>query len=839
MARPGKRDNTNIQNSLLLIGKSPRRWRLYSGLLVAPFVGIILFILPVLSAPLFPKSQPTPHKAIEDLFAKAAKAWSAKDFAAVRDSCQKALAMPGAPPHFQSYAHLRLAQSYLAETKSAAAKTEYEKITANAAYPEVHRYEAEECVKEIDRLAKGLPARDVTASRTKIPPITVFAAEYFVAPTGNDANPGTREKPFVTLEQARDAIRALKAKGTLPGPVCVRLMPGEYPVERTIELTAADSGTEAAPIVYRADQKGAAVLYGGRRLDGFIPVTDPVVLGRLPAEARGKVFQCDLKKAGIKDYSPLAERGFGFRPPPSTLEVFFNGAPLTLARWPNAGFVNGGKIVQPGSKPANKPSVFEYLDDRLARWANAEDAWLFGYFRHGWADRTLKIRSINTAAKQLACGPYDDLFGENMNPVPWFNKGRIKYFAFNLLEELDQQGEWYLDRKTGLLYCYPPADPAKAVVEIGMLPAPMLTLTQVSQVRLEGLVFDLSRADCMSLEDCAGCLVAGCTVKRFAGSGISIHGGRGNGILGCDLYSLGRGATEVTGGDRQTLTPAQHFVENCRMHSLGRQDHTYVPGIGMAGVGIRAAHNRFYDLPSSAIRFDGNDLLMEYNQSERMVLESEDQGAMETYGNPTFRGNVLRYNSFAFVGPKTPGEGSLFRAGIRLDDAICGTLVYGNIFFHASQGFGGVNMNSGRDNIIDNNIFPECEKGITGNYEAKNGQWKSLGRHPAFIMSELYLKRYPGLLRLREPPALNSAWRNVFWKCGPLFTTYDQPSADKFDLLANAEFAAADPGFVEAAKGDFRLKSDAKVFRRIAFRPIPVNEIGLYQDEYRATWPAD
>jgi hypothetical protein len=59
-------------------------------------------------------------------------------------------------------------------------------------------------------------------------------------------------------------------------------------------------------------------------------------------------------------------------------------------------------------------------------------------------------------------------------------------------------------------------------------------------------------------------------------------------------------------------------------------------------------------------------------------------------------------------------------------------------------------MNGGRDNLIDNNLFAECEKGITGNYDAKNEQWKGLGRHPAFIMSELYLKRYPGLQRLHE-----------------------------------------------------------------------------------------
>lgn len=834
----GARDNMNIQDALLPIKKRHWHWWLHSAVVTAPFLCVMLLIQPAWSAPLLNKPQPAQDKALDDLLAAAAKSWSAKDFAAARASCQQALAMPGAPPHFQSYAHLRIAQSYLAEKNTAAAKTEYEQIKANAAYPEVHRHEAEECVKEIDRVAKGLPARDVTASRTKIPPITVFAVDYFVAPQGNDANPGTREKPFTTLEKARDAIRALKAKGALPGPVCVRLMPGEYPVARTIELTAADSGTEAAPIVYRADKKGSAVLYGGRRLDGFIPVTNAVVLRRLPAEARGQVFQCDLKKAGVTDYSPLTERGYGVNPPPLTLEVFFNGTPLALARWPNAGFVNGGKILEPGAKSAGKASVFEYLDDRPARWANAEDGWLFGYFRHGWADRTLKIRSIDTAAKQIACGPYD-LGGENMEPVKWFNRGRIKYYAFNLLEELDQPGEWYLDRKTGILYCYPPADPAKAVVEIGMLSAPMLKFTQVSQVRLEGLVFDLSRADCMSLQDCEGCLVAGCTVKRFAGSGISIRGGRGDGILGCDLYGLGRGATEVTGGDRQSLTPARHFVENCLMHSLGRLDHTYVPGIGMAGVGIRAAHNRFYDCPSSAIRFDGNDLLMEYNQVERVVLESEDQGAMETYGNPTFRGNVLRYNSFAFIGAGAAMEGPAGRAGIRLDDAITGTLVYGNIFFHASQSFGAININGGRDNIIDNNIFAECEKGITGNYEANNAQWKLLGKNPAFLMSELYLKRYPGLLRLAEPPGLNSAWRNVFWKCGPLFTTYNQPAANKFDLLANADFAAHDPGFVAAAKADFRLKPDAEAFRRIGFHPIPVEEIGLYQDEYRASWPGD
>ncbi|TFG40250.1 MAG: right-handed parallel beta-helix repeat-containing protein, partial [Syntrophobacterales bacterium] len=345
---------------------------------------------------------------------------------------------------------------------------------------------------------------------------------------------------------------------------------------------------------------------------------------------------------------------------------------------------------------------------------------------------------------------------------------------------------------------------------------------------------------CMTIRDSENCLVAGCTVKRFAGSGITIHGGRRNGILGCDLYSLGRGGTELTGGDRKTLTPADHFVENCLMHSLGRLDHTYVPGIRMEGVGIRAAHNRFYDCPSSAIRFDGNDLLIEYNQVERVLLESEDQGGMETYGNPTFRGNVLRHNSFAFIGAGTPMEGPAGRAGIRLDDAICGTLVYGNIFYQAAQSFGGININGGRDNIIDNNIFVQCEKGITGGYNAKNKVWDRLAageNRNSFLMTDLYLSRYPSLKRVQEPNAVNFVWRTLFWQCGPAFYEYGRPSIDRLDVMAVLEMAEEDPGFVDAPNKDFRLKPDAPLLNRIGFRPIPVDEIGLYQDEYRATWP--
>ena len=36
------------------------------------------------------------------------------------------------------------------------------------------------------------------------------AAEFYVATAGDDAHPGTQDRPFATLERARDAVRALR-----------------------------------------------------------------------------------------------------------------------------------------------------------------------------------------------------------------------------------------------------------------------------------------------------------------------------------------------------------------------------------------------------------------------------------------------------------------------------------------------------------------------------------------------------------------------------------------------------------------------------------------------------
>jgi parallel beta-helix repeat protein len=762
----------------------------------------------------------------ENTFENVNAQWAKKRYDKVRSLCQK-LVNSDAPVQFRSYAHLRMAQSYLNEGNRRAAIDTYMDIANNESYPAVHRAEAETSVNELK--ASSTSFADI--SKTKIPEVSKLRAEIFVSTKGKDSNTGSMRNPFATLARARDEVRALRKRG-VAGPIAVSVMPGRYVVHKPLDLSTEDSGSALGPVIYRAQKKGTAVFYGGKQLYGFEAVTDKVILRRLPAESRDKVRQCNLKALGIEDFGRLEVRGFAQPPSPPTLEIFVDGVAMTLARWPNKGFVGIKKLIKSGSKSAGEPSIFEYDSDRHELWTDAADGWLFGYFHFLWADATIKIGKIDPSTRTLTTAEPYHYGGRGMS----IRQG-IQYYAFNLLEEIDMPGEWYLERETGMLYLYPSSDPGDSTVEIGILPAPMITMDKVSNVRFEGLMFDLARYNGIVARDCSNCSFVGCTVSRMAGNGIMIHGGKENRLIGCDIHTIGRRATEIIGGDRATLTPGSHLVENCRIYNFGRIDRTYTPAIQLEGVGHRVAHNLMYYGPSSAMRIEGNDHLIELNEVHSMVQESDDQGAMELFRNPTYRGLIFRYNYFHNIG-KTGDEAAVHgQAAVRFDDAISGMLVYGNVFYRCANGnFGAIQMNGGRDNLIDNNIFIDCKQGISGGWYRGNGVWTLLreGQNPAgFYQNELYLSRYPKIATMLDDPGINYLWRNVFYRCGMVArrTAY-------IDMFQNGIFEE-DPGFVDAKNGDFSLRENARLFQTVCFKPVPFDQIGLYEFALRATWPVD
>jgi len=288
------------------------------------------------------------------------------------------------------------------------------------------------------------------------------------------------------------------------------------------------------------------------------------------------------------------------------------------------------------------------------------------------------------------------------------------------------------------------------------------------------------------------------------------------------------------GGDRATLTPGRHVVENCRIHAFGRLDRTYTPAIQLEGVGHRVAHNLMYDCPSSVLRVEGNDHVIEYNEVRDAVQESDDQGAMELFLNPTYRGVVFRYNLFVDVG-KTGTEKAVHgQAAIRLDDAISGVEVYGNVFVRSANGhFGAVQLNSGRDNVIDNNLFIACRQGVSGGYHAGNVVWQWLrdGQVPPdFHLDERYLTRYPELAFLLAEPGINHLWRNVFCDCGRPIAGREE----SFARLASVTLAGAAAAELQAAVDARSVWPAIPALAAAGFCPLPLAHIGLYADEFCA-----
>ena len=182
-----------------------------------------------------------------------------------------------------------------------------------------------------------------------------FARDYYVATDGNDANPGTIEKPFATLEKARDTIRQSKAEALAAGGITVYIRQGSYFRTQSFSLTEQDSGEQGKPITYRAHPGEEVRLIGGRAVpaSAFVPVapTD-AAYARLDASARGKCLKANLAPLGIAQYGDALQ-----------MELSVGGELMPLARWPNEGFVR--------TTSAENNITFGYDDPRPERWLSA------------------------------------------------------------------------------------------------------------------------------------------------------------------------------------------------------------------------------------------------------------------------------------------------------------------------------------------------------------------------------------------------------------------------------------------------------------------------------------
>lgn len=719
---------------------------------------------------------------------------------------------PSAPPFVRGLAILGRAEVSLARKDLAAAHAAWERVASDTGLPPLHRDTARRRMAEAQRLRQGLARRDPAAYRIELPVLPEPAVVLHVAPTGTDTADGSEAKPFGSLEKARDAVRSLKKShgGTLPqGGVRIVIAGGSYRVERTLSLTSEDSGTAEAPVVYQAGAGPTPILVGGTRIVGWKPISDTAFRNKLDLSVRERVLETDLKALGVTSWGDAT--ALRRRP-----ELFVDGRPQTLARWPNEGFVKTGEVLGKETfKVWNtiagcRDGKFRYVEDRPSRWLDEPDVRLYGYWFWDWYEEYQKVAAIDADARTFTLSrPYSQ-YG--------YRKDQ-RYYAVNVFREIDSPGEWYLDRRAGKIYWLPPegVDASKAQTVLSVFDQPFVALDGVEHVLLIGLTLQEGQGDGIHIRGGADCLVAHCTLQRLGGDAIVIEGGQHHGVFACTMNTLGCGGTQVAGGDRRTLTPGRHFVENCIVSDISRLKRTYTPAVHLDGCGNRIAHNLFENMPSSALRIEGNDHLIELNVIRHVVQESDDQGGLDMFGNPLYRGVVIRWNRWTDIRGGTVSGA----AGVRLDDMISGVTVHGNVFERCGGvAFGGVQIHGGKDNLVDGNLFVDCHAGISFSRWGAKRWLESTQRFLSQAGEPLYLSRYPDLAGLKEGVDVNLITRNLFARCGNVFVRDGGVERTALNAVADG-----------AVTADTASSNDPQI-QRMLFELIPLDEIGPYNDSF-------
>jgi hypothetical protein len=677
-------------------------------------------------------------------------------------------------------------------------------------------------------LAHGASAAEGAAAKTGSGGQTAEATVLYVSPAGNDAwsgrlpeaNAAKTDGPLATPARARDAVRALKAEGRLAGPVTVQLRGGTYSLDAPLVLTPDDSGAEAAPIAWVAAGGEKPVLSGGRRITGF-------------AKGDGGRWTAPV---------PEAKEGKGlFR------QLFVDGERRERPRLPREGYYK--VVAMPGVdmtkvKYDTASNAFEFKPgDLKASWTNLQDVEVTVF--HFWVDTHLKIASIDEATHVVT---FDRKARRKFTDD--YTKEGARYVVTNVPEALDRPGEWYLDRKAGVLHYLPRPgeDMAKAEViaprlgQILRLEGDPAAGRFVEHVAFRGLTFahteyDLppaSAGDLQAASTVPGAVwmrgardvtVSGCTVANGGTYGVELaEGCRRVRIVGNEIAHLGGGGVRMTGGGAsspEALRTAENTVADNHIHDGGEVWNSAVGILAQNAAGNDISHNHIHDLYYTGISIGwvwgygpsvSRDNKVEYNHIHDIgkgVLS--DMGGIYSLG--VSPGTVVRGNVIHDI--LSHGYGGW---GIYTDEGSTDMLIEGNLVYRTKTG--GFHQHYGKENILRNNIFAFATVGQL--------QRTRQEPHKSFTFEN-------NIVYWTEGPLLHGNWKdnhfsfdkNVYWNAAGKPVDFAGKSLD--DWRQDGQDAAsvvADPLFAAPEKGDFTLRPGSPALK-LGFKPIDPSAAGV------------
>jgi hypothetical protein len=531
--------------------------------------------------------------------------------------------------------------------------------------------------------------------------VAATAAQFHVAPSGSDANPGTNEKPFATPARAMAAVRALVA-AELKSDVRVVLHGGTYVLEAPLVFTSADSGSADRAITYAAAPGETVVISGGRQITNWKPAGGSKWTAELAEVKSGQWF---FRQLVVSDHRAVR------------------------ARWPN----EDGKLHIATVDSEVKSFTFDraLLQENLG----GQDAELVVY--ENWS----VSRALVTASEERTL--------TTATAVGWIGHGDMTTaspgkpaFIEHARAAVDQPGEWLLDRRTGTLtYLACPGENPTQTVAVAPVLAQLVRLAgtkekPVRNVRFQGLRFEHTdfalpavgyseiqaahfgprtklptqvqsvAIECAYAEDVR---FERCRFAHLNNSGIGFGPGcRRNIVSGCVIEDIGgngvmvgwRGTGQLAAGTEGTLdadwadpadAPTSNTIANSVVRRCGADSRGAVGVFVAFSADTRVAHNVIHDLPYTGVsvgyRWNTTPTsqvrsVVEYNHIYDVMKTLADGGGVYTLGFQP--GTVLRGNLIHDVHRSAYAHGGAPNNGFFIDEGSKGFLFESNVVYRIS-----------------------------------------------------------------------------------------------------------------------------------------------------------
>lgn len=553
--------------------------------------------------------------------------------------------------------------------------------------------------------------------------------KIFVSAVGDDSGDGSEEEPLRTLEKAIDVANEMREDSDKLIEILLR--EGTYSVTNTIKIINSQKDNSLLKISAYQDEKVTINAGVDIPLSAMSIADSDFTNAIIDKPNAGSVLQYNLKDAQIEDFGEISLRGHLISDEKEAqAELSLNGEVQKLAGWPNGEYT--GLIKPTDSNEYGKRTKsgiangcsFQVNYDRPSQWSKPEQAWLSGTIGPNYEFDYYPVSRFDSKEKRvyLSRGALEKYYTE-------------PYYRFeNVPEELDEPGEYYIDRQSGMLYFYPPEDaPKDSVLTITMstptldvsrkAPNSMFRIENSKNIVFENLIFKGGRGSAITGKNNSNIQFINCEINSFGENGIRFDASTDITISDCKIHDVGQdGILFVSCGNYQTLSPSNIVVSNNDIYNFARLERSYKTGIdfGYRCVGATAANNHIHNGPHAGMIFYGVNNDIYGNEFDNLVTEFSDMDALYCNNSnyPWERGNKIHNNYFHDIGKSSMnGRHQINVRAIRTDNRGCGLNIYENLFYNIGDGGNGNGNNGigaitaeGTRNRIFNNLFVDCNE---------------------------------------------------------------------------------------------------------------------------------